>query len=140
MYRHFGNADHRSGSAVLERDGLGIAQSGQLDAFVMLERIGTPLRFSRDAEIYAEGDAANCWYKVVSGTVRVCKLLPDGRRHVAEFCFGGDCFRVDGPGKRSYSAEAVDEVIVMRYRQSTTDRLIDQNPSLARLAARCGFA
>jgi CRP-like cAMP-binding protein len=97
-------------------------------------------RDSRDAEIYAEGDAANCWYKVVSGTVRVCKLLPDGRRHVAEFCFGGDCFRVDGPGKRSYSAEAVDEVIVMRYRQSTTDRLIDQNTSLARLAARCGFA
>jgi CRP/FNR family transcriptional regulator, nitrogen fixation regulation protein len=134
MYRHFANPDYRSGSTVLERNkGLGIAQSGQLDALVTLESTGTRLSFSRDDEIYAEGDPADCWYRVVSGTVRVHKLLADGRRHIAEFCFGGDCFGVDGPGKRSYSAEAVDEVIVMRYRRSVTDRLIDQNPSLARL-------
>jgi CRP/FNR family transcriptional regulator, nitrogen fixation regulation protein len=133
MHRHFGNADYRSSPTILERDGLGIAQSGQLDALVMLESIATRLSFSRDGEIYDEDDPVYCWYMVVSGTVRICKLLADGRRHIAEFCFAGDCFGVDGPGKRSYSAEAVDEVIVMRYRQSATDRLIEENPSLARL-------
>jgi CRP/FNR family transcriptional regulator, nitrogen fixation regulation protein len=129
MYRQLGNGGH----AEFGSDRLGIAQSGQLDALVALERIGTRLSFSKNDEIYAEGDSSDCWYKVVSGTVRVCKLLADGRRHIAEFCFGGDCFGADGTNERPYSAEAVDQVIVMRYPWKSTDRLIDQNPGLARL-------
>src|SRR6516162_4741146 len=133
MYRQFGNIDYRNGYAEAGHDGLTIAQSGQLDALVALERIGTRLSFTRNAEIYAEGDSADCWYKVVSGTVRVCKLLADGRRHIAEFCFSGDCFGIDSTGERLYSAEAVDDVIVMRFQRTATERLIEQNPSLARL-------
>ncbi len=133
MYRQFGNADYRDGFAGLEHDSLAIAQSGQLDALVALERIGTRLDFARNDEVYAECDTADCWYKVVSGTVRVCKLLADGRRHVAEFCFSGDCFGIDDNGQRLYSAEAVDDVIVMRFRRQATEQLIDENPALARL-------
>jgi CRP/FNR family transcriptional regulator, nitrogen fixation regulation protein len=133
MYRQFGNIDYRNGYAGAGHDGLTIAQSGQLDALVALERIGTRLSFTRNAEIYAEGDSADCWYKVVSGTVRVCKLLADGRRHIGEFCFSGDCFGIDSTGERAYSAEAVDDVIVMRFQCKATEGLIDQNPALARL-------
>ena len=133
MYRQFGNIDYRNGITELGHDSATIAQSGHLDALVALERIGTRLSFSRNAEIYAEGDSSECWYKVVSGTVRVCKLLADGRRHIAEFCFSGDCFGLDGTGGRPYSAEAVDDVIVMRYRRKPTEQLIDQNHALARL-------
>jgi CRP/FNR family nitrogen fixation transcriptional regulator len=114
-------------------DSATIAWSGQLDALVALERIGTRLSFSRNDEIYAEGDSSDCWYKVVSGTVRVCKLLADGRRHIAEFCFSGDCFGIDTSGDRLYSAEAVGNVIVMRFQRKATERLIDESPALARL-------
>lgn len=133
MFRQFGNIDCRNGYAGAGHDRLTITRSGQLDAFVALERIGTRLSFTRNAEIYAEGDSADCWYKVVSGTVRVCKLLADGRRHIAEFCFSGDCFGIDSTSKRFYSAEAVDDVIVMRYRRKPTEQLIDHNTALARL-------
>lgn len=133
MYRHFGNTGYRNASAALEHDAVNIAQSGQLDALVALERIGTRLSFSRNDEIYAEGDASDCWYKVVSGTVRICKLLADGRRHIAEFCFSGDCFGVDDIDERPYSAEAVDNAVVMRYRRNATEQLIDHNAALARL-------
>ena len=133
MYRQFGHADYRNEFAGLGHDSVTVAQSGQLDALVALERIGTRLSFSRNDEIYAEGDSADCWYKVVSGTVRACKLLADGRRHIGEFCFSGDCFGIDSGGDRLYSAEAVDDVIVMRFQRTATERLIDQNPALARL-------
>jgi len=132
MYRHFGNSDHRNRVAELGDD-RGFAQSGRLDALVALECIGVRVRFSRNAEIYAEGDEADCWYKVVSGTVRVCKLLADGRRHIAEFCFSGDCFGLDSTSARPCSAEAVDDVIVMRFQRRIAERLIDQNPAVARL-------
>jgi CRP/FNR family nitrogen fixation transcriptional regulator len=109
-----------------------VARSGQLDALVALEQIGARRSFVRDDEIYAEGDRSDCWYKVVSGTVRICKLMADGRRHIAEFFFAGDCFGLDGEGERVFSAEAVADVIVMRYPRAATERLIDERPHLAR--------
>ena len=132
MYRQLGNTDHR-GVGVLGHDGPAIASSGQLDALVALERIGTRLKFPPNHEIYAEGDRADCWYKVISGTVRVCKLLADGRRHIGEFCFSGDYFGIDSGAERLYSAEAVDDVIVMRFERKATERLMDQNAGLARI-------
>src|SRR5580700_3040328 len=90
-----------------------IAQSGQLDVLVALEQIGARRSFERDDDIYAEGDRADCWYKVVSGTVRICKLMADGRRHIAEFCYAGDCFGLDSEAWRTFSAEAVGDVIVL---------------------------
>ncbi len=108
-----------------------VAQSGRLDALLAFERIGGRRSFARNEEIFAEGDQADCWYKVVSGTVRLCKLLADGRRHIAEFFFSGDCFGLDNMPERLFSAEAVSDVIVMRYPRRATERLIDETPKLA---------
>ena len=120
---------------VLDRPGSaagGAAGWGQLDALLAFERIGSRRSFSRNEEIFAEGDPADCWYKVVSGTVRLCKLLADGRRHIAEFYFAGDCFGLDNMAERLFSAEAVGDVIVMRYPRRATERVIDDSPVLAR--------
>ena len=110
-----------------------IARSGQLDALVALERIGTRLRFARNQEIYGQGESAGCWYKVISGTVRVSKLRTDGRRHIAEFCFSGDDFGFESGAERSFSAEAVEDVTVMRYPRAATERLAEENPAVAQL-------
>ena len=59
-------------------------------------------------------------------------MLPDGRRHIAEFCFAGDCFGLGGGEERSFSAEAINEVILMRFPLRATERLIDETPQLAR--------
>jgi CRP/FNR family transcriptional regulator, nitrogen fixation regulation protein len=109
-----------------------IARSDQFDALLALEQIGTRRSFARDQEIFAEGDASDCWFRVISGTVRICKWMPDGRRHIIEFCFAGDCFGLPASGTRAATAEAVSGVVVMRYPQRATDRLIDETPRLAR--------
>jgi CRP/FNR family transcriptional regulator, nitrogen fixation regulation protein len=133
MYRQFGNSDYRSASVGRAHEDLTVAGSGQLDALIALERIGARLSFSRNDEIYAEGDNSDYWYKVVSGTVRICKLLADGRRHIAEFAFAGESFGLDHTSERAYSAEAVDDVIAMRFRRAASEQLSDQNPMVARL-------
>jgi len=112
--------------------GVSVAKSGQLEELVSLERLGSRRSFTRDREIYAEGDRADCWFKVVSGTVRICKLLADGRRHVAEFFYAGDSFGLETEGERVFAAEAVSDVIVMRFCRAATERLIDERPTLAR--------
>ncbi len=131
MYKQFG-PDFPGDEFERSNTAMAIAQSGQLDALVALERIGGHRRFTRDTEIYAEGDASDSWYRVVSGTVRLSKLLADGRRHIAEFCFTGDCFGLDGARERGFAAEAVGDVVVMRFPRRATERLIDEAPLLAR--------
>jgi CRP/FNR family nitrogen fixation transcriptional regulator len=109
-----------------------VARSGQLDALIALERIGARLQFSRNQEIYGQGESGGFWYKVVSGTVRISKLRADGRRHIAEFCFSGDAFGLDSATERGFSAEAVGDATVVRYPRPATERLIDDNPAVAR--------
>ena len=132
MYRHFGNQIVSGDTAALAGSGDAAARSGQLDALLALERIGGRLGFVRNQEIYAEGDAAGSWYKVVSGMVRISKLLTDGRRHIAEFCLPGDCFGFDRAGERPFAAEAVTDAVVIRLPRNASERVIDQNPAAAR--------
>jgi CRP-like cAMP-binding protein len=109
-----------------------VAHSEPLDALAALEQIGTRRCFERGKEIYADGDASDCWYRVVSGAVRICKLLADGRRHIGQFCFADDCFGLHAVGPRAASAEAIGDVVVTRFPQHAADRLIAENPLLAR--------
>jgi CRP/FNR family nitrogen fixation transcriptional regulator len=132
MFKQFGADSTVEVFDKLHHSGLLVARSGQLDALVALEQIGARRSFTRDDEIYAEGDRADCWYKVASGTVRICKLMADGRRHIAEFFFAGECFGLDDQGDRLFSAEAIGDVTVMRFTRAATQRLIEKNSELAR--------
>lgn len=127
MFRQFGDTYGTDLAA-----GQQVARFGGLDALLALEEVGARRSYQRDEEIYAEGDAADCWFRVVSGTVRIAKLMADGRRHIAEFCFAGDCFGLNDPSTRVFAAEAVGDAIVMRYSRRGTTRLVENNPHLAR--------
>ena len=50
-----------------------------------LGALGIVMSFGRNTEIYAESEPAGNVYKVVSGVVRISKLLPDGRRQISAF-------------------------------------------------------
>jgi CRP-like cAMP-binding protein len=132
MYRQPANPRHEAPSGGWHQAASEIARSGRLEVLIGLERIGTRLRFFRDREIFAEGDRGACWFKVVSGTVRISKLLADGRRHIAEFCFAGDSFGFEWAEERGFSAEAVTDVTVLRLPRAATERLIEENPAFAR--------
>ncbi|GJD56882.1 helix-turn-helix domain-containing protein [Methylobacterium dankookense] len=73
--------------------------------------------FGAGEEIFAEGDRAGFFYRVASGTVRTCRLLPDGRRQIDAFHLPGDIFGVEAGTEHRFGAEAVGEVRVIAYRR-----------------------
>jgi CRP-like cAMP-binding protein len=79
-------------------------------------QIGLAMSFARNAEIYAEGEAAGYVYKVISGVVRVSKLLPDGRRQISAFHMPGEMFGFEANELHHASAEAVVPVKVVAYK------------------------
>ena len=74
------------------------------------------MSFGRNAEIYAEGETSGYVYKVVSGVVRVSKLLPDGRRQISAFHMPGEMFGFEANELHHASAEAVVPVKVIAFK------------------------
>jgi CRP-like cAMP-binding protein len=95
-----------------------------------LQQVGAKVRFSRGETIFNDGDeAANC-YKVISGAVRLCKHMVDGRRQIADFLLAGDLFGFMQFGHYKFSAEAVGDVVLMCYPQRQIARLSSSMPNL----------
>lgn len=90
---------------------------------------GVLLRVAKDEELFAEGEPAEYFYRVVSGTVRTCKLLSDGRRQIDAFHLPGDIFGIEACAEHRFSAEAVGGTTVMAYRRSSLDRLTREHPA-----------
>jgi CRP-like cAMP-binding protein len=98
------------------------------DHLAALREFGVTSRFVRNETVFQEGDRASNVYRVVSGTIRLCRYLPDGRRHIAEFALPGDLFGVFGGGEQAFTAEAVTDVVLIAYPRSQLDRLSENDP------------
>jgi len=83
--------------------------------------------------LFREGDAADGVYEVISGMLRICKLLPDGRRQITGFVPAERLVGISlQGGTYSYTAETITEVVVRCYRRSALDRLMLERPQLTR--------
>ncbi|MBL8558104.1 MAG: helix-turn-helix domain-containing protein [Hyphomonadaceae bacterium] len=68
---------------------------------------GTVAPIAREAAVFVQEDPVTHIYKVVSGAVRVTRLLEDGRRHIVAFYFAGELFGLEAGDTHQFSAEAV---------------------------------
>ncbi|GEP55087.1 helix-turn-helix domain-containing protein [Reyranella soli] len=88
---------------------------------------GMQMVLTRGEELFAEGDEAEYFYKVVSGAIRSYKLLSDGRRQIDAFHLRGDIFGLEAGSEHRFSAEAVGDVQVIAYRRSRLSAIIEQD-------------
>jgi len=78
--------------------------------------------------VFAEGDNANAVYEVVRGTLKIYKLLPDGRRQVTGFLGTDHLVGLAHEQQYLYTAEAITQVTVCRYARARFERLVDELP------------
>jgi CRP-like cAMP-binding protein len=97
-----------------------------------LDMMGAPMSFSRNEEIYGESEAAEYLYKVVSGAVRMYKVLTDGRRQIGAFYLPGDMFGFEPADAHASSAEAVGDVTVLVFKRSAVLSLAARDSDVAR--------
>ncbi|MGD9922079.1 MAG: helix-turn-helix domain-containing protein [Pseudorhodoplanes sp.] len=86
--------------------------------FGSVELTGARMSFAKDVEIYGENEPADYVYKVLSGSVRVYKILQDGRRQIEGFYFPGDVFGMEIGSHHASSAEAVSASTIAVVRRS----------------------
>jgi CRP-like cAMP-binding protein len=95
------------------------------------ELIGSPFSYSREEEIYGEGEEAEYVYKIVSGSVRTCKILSDGRRQINGFYLPGDLFGFEQGEVHRLTAEAIVNTKVIMFRRRQLARLATTNVDVA---------
>jgi CRP/FNR family nitrogen fixation transcriptional regulator len=93
---------------------------------------GTAIRFPPDRQIYAEGDEARSFYKVVRGVLRTCRFLSDGRRQIDAFHIEGDVFGFEAGADHRLSAEAVSDCSVIAFRRRGLEAILAQDARLGR--------
>ncbi|WP_036257465.1 helix-turn-helix domain-containing protein [Methylocapsa aurea] len=96
------------------------------------ELSGLSFNYSRDEEIYGEGEHTEFVYKVASGAVRTYKLMRDGRRQIGEFHLSGDLFGLDLGDRHHLTAEAVMDSTVIVFKRRQVEALVAHNHAAAR--------
>jgi CRP/FNR family nitrogen fixation transcriptional regulator len=94
--------------------------------------MGARMSYARNVEIYGEGEPAEYLYKVISGAVRITKLLDDGRRQVTAFHLPGEIFGLELGNEHRFSAEAITDSSILVVKRSTVLALAGRDGEVAR--------
>lgn len=89
--------------------------------------------------LFWEGDEAEHLFEIVSGCLRLYKLMPDGRRAITGFMFASEILGVSFRDRYLFTAEAVTDVKLRRYARSQMETNLSRMPGLSRelLAMAC---
>jgi CRP/FNR family nitrogen fixation transcriptional regulator len=91
----------------------------------------TRLSFKAGETIFHEGDDALYFYKVVTGSVRLVKSVADGHRQICDFNLAGDLIGYSNASEHEFTAEAIQDCTLIRYRRKETTALIRSDAAFA---------
>jgi len=100
------------------------------DGLRRLNAISDHQEFDAGEILVREGDPASNLFNITSGSVRVYKLLPDGRRQIVGFLFPGDFLGLATGDRYAFSAEALSGGSACRFQKKTYRRMLVEQPDL----------
>lgn len=107
----------------------GVLESDELRAF---RQSGANATIEAGQTLFYEGDEAANVYNLTHGTLRLSKLLPDGRRQIAGFLFPGDFLGITMEEEHAFTAEAVSGADLCRFPRVRFDDFVEAHPHLER--------
>ncbi len=95
-----------------------------------LSSISTSVQLDAGGTVFFEGDDATFLFNVVSGAVRLSKLLRNGRRQITGFLFEGDFLGLAVGDAYVYSAEALTTTSLCRLNRTGLVEIMKRFPDL----------
>lgn len=97
-----------------------------------LSSLARDVSFAPGSALVTQGDPAIALWNVTEGTVRMTRVLPDGRRQIVGFLIAGDFLGLSLSTHYTFSAEAVDAVRACRFDRHRFEALLRNYPHLLR--------
>ncbi|MEM7123474.1 MAG: helix-turn-helix domain-containing protein [Pseudomonadota bacterium] len=80
--------------------------------------------------LFQEGDDADHVYNIIDGSLRLFKLMPDGRRQITGFLFATDFVGIALKKRYAYSAETITDSVICRFPREKLEALFAELPAL----------
>lgn len=111
-----------------------IAVCGILDCenLAQFKGLGWTLKLSAGQALFHEGDPAARVFTLTRGTLKLYKLLPDGRRHVTGFMRAGDFLGISVDDEHAFTAVALEDAQLCWFPRNRFDNFVEDHPSLER--------
>ncbi|MEH6631848.1 MAG: cyclic nucleotide-binding domain-containing protein [Halopseudomonas aestusnigri] len=100
------------------------------DDLKQLSAISSSVEIGKGVTIINEQDPANYLFNVTAGSVKLYKLLPDGRRQMTGFLFPGDFLGIAMNDCYAYSAESLEDTRLCRFSRTKLEELLKILPHL----------
>jgi len=97
-----------------------------------LKSLGWTLRLAPGQALFHEGDPATRVFTLTKGTLKLYKLLADGRRQVTGFLHPGDFLGISVDDEHAFSAEALEEAQLCWFPRNRFDEFVEEHPSMER--------
>jgi len=82
-----------------------------------LDGLAETVALEPDQALFRQDDPVTHIFNVTSGSLRLSRLLPDGRRQIAGFLFAGDFIGLSDEARHAFAAEALEPSTLCRFRQ-----------------------
>ena len=100
------------------------------EEMIRLNALLTPVELSRGEPLIDEGEPADHVFNLTAGTLKLYRLLADGRRQITGFLFPGDFLGLADRLDYTCSAEAVTEVAWCRCPRKKREKLFEDIPHM----------
>jgi CRP/FNR family transcriptional regulator, nitrogen fixation regulation protein len=100
------------------------------DHLQAIQAYGARQHYQRNETVFNQGDTADQVYRILDGTVRLCRHMPDGRRYIVDFLLPGDVMGFVESPDQPVSAEAVTEISVIAFPRACFDQLARENSDM----------
>ncbi|MGF1609974.1 MAG: Crp/Fnr family transcriptional regulator [Kiloniellales bacterium] len=100
------------------------------DELSEMDAIATAVELAPGDPLFDEEEPADYFFNVTAGTMKIYKLLADGRRQVTGFLGAGDFLGLAHEATYAYSAEAVTAASLCRFPRRKLEALLQRFPKL----------
>ena len=102
------------------------------DSLSKLLRMSRKKLVSPRETIFHDGDTPNYYYNIISGVVKLVKILADGEQHIVGLLFPGEFLGRALNSRHAYSAEAATGTVLCAFPKPEFEAFLRSHPELER--------
>lgn len=92
--------------------------------------VGRTIAVARGAIVFEEGDPAEAYFRVVSGSLRLYRMTEDGKRQIIAFLHPGQFFGLETDDTHQFSVDALSSATIQRLPRTQVTALIRGDSAL----------
>jgi CRP/FNR family transcriptional regulator len=103
-----------------------------LDELEILHPFSRTLRYAARETLFQQNERSDSVYSIISGSLRLYKLLRDGRCQIVGFALPGDFLGLSLSDHNAFSADALTAMTACKFSRQAFSDLVDGNPRVLR--------